>query len=131
VSYHGIPIWIAIWIRVGSDLDPDLDPNQASTRRALRERSIKFHFPTDSSDSEVHTAHVTGDTSSESAISIRSAPTIRRALTRTRRNWTTTAVVTAANVHSELDRFGPLCKSETKAGKRTFNVSNTIASHAI
>jgi hypothetical protein len=28
------------------DLDPDLDPNQASTRRALREGSIKFHFPT-------------------------------------------------------------------------------------
>jgi hypothetical protein len=67
--------------------------------------------------SVAYIAHVTGGTSSESATSIRSAPTARRALTRTRRHWTTAAVVIPANMQSELDRFGPLCKSETKAGK--------------
>jgi hypothetical protein len=84
-----------------------------------------------SSGSAAHTAHVTGDTSSESAISVRSAPAERRALTRTRRTWTTAAVVTPAIVQSELDRFGPLCKSETKAGKTYFKLSYTTASHAI
>jgi hypothetical protein len=73
-----------------------------------------------SSGSAAHIAHVTGDTSFESATSIRSAPAERRALTRTRRHWTTAAVVNPANVQSELDRFGPLCKPETKAGRTYF-----------
>jgi hypothetical protein len=67
-----------------------------------------------SSGSAAHIAHVTGDTSSESATCVRRAQAERLALTRTRRHWTTAAVVTPANVQSELERFGPLCKSETK-----------------
>jgi hypothetical protein len=73
-----------------------------------------------SSGSAAHIANVSGDTSSESGTSARSAPAERRSLTRTRRHWTTAAVVTPANVQSELDHFGPLCKSETKAGKSYF-----------
>jgi hypothetical protein len=73
-----------------------------------------------SSGQAAHIANVSGDTSSESATSARSVPAERRSLTRTRRHWTTAAVVTPANVQSELDHFGPLCKSETKAGKTYF-----------
>jgi hypothetical protein len=45
-----------------------------------------------SSGSAAHIANVSGDTSSESATSARSAPAERRSFTRTRRHWTTATV---------------------------------------
>jgi hypothetical protein len=64
----------------------------------------------------VHIVHAS-ETSSESRGSGGTAAGVRISYTPKRRQWSTVVVAVPANLEEELGRYGPLCKSDTKAGK--------------
>jgi MULE transposase domain len=64
----------------------------------------------------VHIAHAS-ETSSESRGSAGTAAGVRISSTPKRRQWSTVVVAVPATLEEELGRYGPLCKSDTKAGK--------------
>jgi hypothetical protein len=84
-----------------------------------------------SSGSAAHIANVSGDTSSESATSARSAPAARRSLTRTQRHWTTAAVVTPQMCSPSSTILGLCASQKQRREKRILNVSYTTVSHAV